>query len=139
MSKLFIPLLAAFLIGCSAEASPPKELVLHSNGAKITVLLSEMVTFTDGQEKLVGAFAAVEHPRGNTLLRYNVLLSTCFGGQKVIFTTLPTGHEILFESDGTDVPDSPAATLHDAICNASKNALIKQVPGPDYPERGKDI
>ena len=138
--KLLSLVFAVLLAGCSVEAASPKELTLHSNGAKITVLLSSLVTFSDGQEKLVGAFAVAEHStHGNTLLRYNVLLSTCFGGQKVIFTTLPTGHEILFESDGTDAPDSPAAVLHDAICNASKNALIRQVPGPDSPERGNSV
>jgi hypothetical protein len=137
--KLLSLLFAAFLVGCSVEAAPPKDLTLHSNGAKITVLLSNLVTFSDGQEKLVGAFAVAEHPNhGQTMLRYNVLLSTCFGGQKVIFITLPTGHEILYESDGTDAPGSPAATLHDAICKASKNASLKPVPGPDSLERGKD-
>ncbi len=130
-------LLATFLTACTAS---PKELILHSNGAKITVLLSNLVSFSDGQEKLVGAFAVAEHPKhGNTLLRYNVLLSTCFGGPKVVFTTLPTDHEILFESDGSGAPNSPAATLHDAICNASKTAVLKQVPGPNSQERGKDV
>lgn len=137
MKTLIGLILSLFLLGCDAS---PKELKLQSNGATVTVLLSNLVTFSDGQETLVGAFGVTEHPKhGSTLIRYNVLLSTCSGGPKVIFATLPTGHEILFESDGTDAPDSPAAKLHSAICEASKSVKLKRVPGPGSQERGKDV
>lgn len=132
--------IAAVLVGCTAQASHPKEVTIESNGATITVSLDPMVSFSDGSEKLVGAMAVASHPKAGTqLLRYNVLLSTCETGEKLIFITLPTGHEILFEADGSNAPESPAAKLHDAICKASKHAKLRSVNGPGQPERGKTI
>jgi hypothetical protein len=140
MHRLLGLVLAAFLIGCTANASSPKELTIESNGATITVSLDPLVSFSDGAEKLIGAMAVASHPKhGTHLIRYNVLLSTCKTGEKLIFATLPTGHEILFESNGTDAPDSPAAKLHDAICKAVKTSKLLSVSGPGQPERGKDI
>jgi hypothetical protein len=140
MFKMLGLLFAAFLAGCSAQASHPKEIVLKSNGATVTVALDPLISFKDGDEELIAAMAVASHPKAGTqMLRYNVLVSTCVSGEKILFITLPTGHEILAESDGTNAPDSPAAMLHDAICNASKHARKISVSGPGSPARGKDV
>jgi hypothetical protein len=140
MHRMLGLLFAAVLAGCSAQASHPKEIEIKSNGATITVSLDPLISFKDGEEELIAAMAVATHPKAGTqMLRYNVLLSTCSSGEKVIFATLPTGHEILFEADGTNAPDSPAAKLHDAICKASKHARKLSVSGPGSPARGKEI
>jgi hypothetical protein len=140
MNKILGLVVAAFLAGCSAQAAADKDiLTIESNGATIKIVLDPLVSFKDGAEELVGAMAVATHPKhGTQALRYNVLVSTCVSGEKILFVTLPTGHEILYEADGSDAPDSPAAKLHDAICKASKNAKRVSVKGPGAQPRGKE-